>query len=178
MPAAKTQVVGGFVGQNETTGNLQLISQTDLSPSSTVTGPTKCLTVNISDPNGTYFDTATDAISSDRGIYNAKIWMNDETAIASSGITANVFYKKQSSWSKNIALTSGSAGVAAFPTTAGTAIDLGDINARMTDSEISDYIYMFVEMPAGTYTPGTVGGDAGGYSVRVTYDFSGEGATS
>jgi hypothetical protein len=176
-PAAKKGVIGGFVAQNETTGNLSLISQTDLSPASTVTGPTKCVVVNISDPNGLYFDAATETISSDRGIYNVKMWLNDQSAVSASGVSATVYYKKQSQWDKDISLTSGSAGVAAFPTTEGTAIELGDINARLTDSEVSDYVYMFVEMPAGTYGPGTIGGDAGGYSVRVTYDFSGEGAT-
>lgn len=177
-PAAKTQVIGGFSAQNEASGVLSLLSQADLSPSSDVTGGTKCVTVSVSDPNGLYFDTATESIAEDRGIYNAMMWMNDTSALSASGISPTVHYRKQSTWEKDIALASGTSGVAPFPTNLGSAISLGDINSRMTDSEISNYVYMFVELPSGTYGPGTVGGSSGGFSVRVTYDFSGEGATS
>ncbi len=175
-PAAKSDLIGGFNKQAESGVALNLATLTDLNPSSTVVGDTKALTVSLGAPSGQNFDNATagDIVDGLR-VYNIKMWMNDTSDVSASGINPTVYYRTDSAWTKDIALTSASSGVQAFPISEASGISLGSVESTLEDSEITSYVYLFVELPSGAYNQGVVGGLGGGYEIRVSYDFTGEG---
>lgn len=176
MPAAKSDLIGGFNKQAESGVALNLATLTDLNPLSTVVGDTKALTVSLGAPSGQNFDNATagDIVDGLR-VYNIKMWMNDTSDVSASGINPTVYYRTDSAWTKDIALTSASSGVQAFPISEASGISLGSVESTLEDSEITSYVYLFVELPSGAYNQGVVGGLGGGYEIRVSYDFTGEG---
>jgi len=176
LPSAKSNLVGGFNKAAESGVALTMLDQLDLTPSATVVGGTKALTVSLGQPSGQNFNNASagDILDGLR-IYNVKMWMNDTADLTASGISPTTYYRKDTAWTKNIALTSASSGVAAFPTTLASGIDLGSIETTGEESSITEYLYLFVELPSGTYSAGSVGGLNGGYSIRVSYDYTGEG---
>lgn len=176
LPAANLGTVGGFNKAAASGTPLTMLSQDDLSPSATVVGETKALTVGLGQPSGVNFDNASagDIVDGLR-IYNVKMWMNDTSDISASGISPLTYYRKDSTWTEGIALTSASSGVAQVPTTLASGIDLGSIENTGLDSSVTDYVYLFIELPSGTYGTGALGGTNGGYSLRISYDYTEEG---
>jgi len=176
LPAANLGAVGGFNKAAASGTPLTMLNQIDLSPSATVVGETKALTVGLGQPSGINFDNASagDIVDGLR-IYNVKMWMNDTSDISASGISPLTYYRKDSIWTEGIALTSASSGVAQVPTTLASGIDLGSIEDTGLDSSVTDYVYLFIELPSGTYGPGALGGTNGGYSIRISYDYTEEG---
>jgi hypothetical protein len=171
-----SSTVGGFNKAAQSGTPLNMLTQVNLSPLSTVVGDTKALTVGLGQPSGINFDNATagDIVDGLR-IYNVTMWMNDTADLTASGISPVTYYKKDTAWTKDIALTSASGGVAVVPTTLGAGIDLGSVETTGDDTSITDYVYLFVELPSGVYGPGSIGGTNGGYSLRITYDYTEEG---
>jgi len=175
-PGAKSDLIGGFDSNQSSGVALNVLTQTDLTPSATVVGGTKALTVSLGLPADSHFSSANaGAVGSSLRIYNIKMWLNDKSDLTASGVTPTLYYRSDSSWTKGIALTSASSGVAAFPETEGSGISLGVVNSGNADLEITNYVYTFLELPSGTYEQGVLGGLGGGYEIRVSYDFTAEG---
>ena len=172
-PAAKGDLIGGFSKQNGSNTPLTVFSSQDLSLGSTTNGGTKAVNVSLAAPSGAAFSSATAGdIVDGLNIYNVTMWLNDQSGASASGISPSLYYKKSSSWLGNVALTPASGGVSGFPTAQGSGIALGDITTGSnSDQSSTDYVYLFVELPSGSYSPGVVGGTDNDYSIRISYDF-------
>lgn len=172
-PAAKGDLVGGFSKQNGSNTPLTVFSSENLDLGSTTNGGTKAVNVSLALPSGAGFSSASAGdIVDGLNIYNVTMWLNDQSGASASGISPSLYYKKSSSWLGDVALTPASGGVSGFPTTQVSGIALGDITTGSnSDQSSTDYVYLFVELPSGSYGPGVVGGPDNDYSIRISYDF-------
>lgn len=176
MPSAKGDLIGGFSKQNGSNKPLTVFSSEDIVLGATTGGGTKAINISLARPSGANFSSASAGdIVDGLNVYNVTMWLNDQSGASASGISPDLYYKKSSSWLGDVTLTPASGGVSGFPTTQGSGINLGDITTDSgLDDSLTDYIYLFVELPSGIYGPGVVGGSDNDYSIRVSYDFGGQ----
>ena len=166
-PSAKKNMIGGFDAQNESGVSINF-GEIPENLSSDFTSDVKCMTIQTSNASGIYFDQAT-SISSNIPISNTKVWLADQTDIITSGIDLKIWYKEDANWLKNTTMTSGSSGVSLFPTSEASAINLGDIGSGVSESNISNYIYMIATLPSGAYNRGGLGGLGSNWNFKVSY---------
>lgn len=180
-------LAGGFDAQKES-GRAIEFGQTFVNESG-FTSPTVVLTFNLGEINSnpdSFFDImlSEGSVSPDFIAFNMRFWLDNRTAFTDPGYDPTFYFLQQSGWTRDLTLTSGTAGAqpvpSALPVEQNIFVNGNEIfsSGSYKEQEVSNFIYVAAEFPAlpsgSIYELGTYGGlGSGNFRFKLSYEWTG-----
>lgn len=177
-------LAGGFDAQQES-GRAIDFGGTFISDSGFVT-PTVALTFNLGEINShpdSFFDImfSEGSVDPDFKAFNMRFWLDSKTTFTDKGYAPEFFFLQQSGWSRDLVLTSGTAGALPVPSSLPSAQNIfvaGNgvfSSGSYIEDQVSNFIYVaahFPNNPSG-YELGTYGGlGSGNFKFKLSYEWT------
>lgn len=178
-------LVGGFDAQKES-GRAAEFGNTFVNDNGFTT-PTLTLTFNLGEINNhpdSFFNlmVADGSVSAAFKAFNMRFWIDSDSVFRDKGYQPSWWYIQQSGWSRNLTLSSGTAGALPLPSSIPDEQNIfvnGDeifSSGSYRDEAFSNFIYVAGEFPAfpSGYELGTYGGlGASGFKFKLSYEWTG-----